>query len=90
MLTVSKLCIQYVFPQAKKAGVPFALVSPAGVAWLAVLLDEGHIDMRTARASITYMIEHAVETKELLDWVKSGKMTDPFEPDQSAAPTALY
>jgi hypothetical protein len=58
--TVAKLCIQYIFPFEKKLGLPLwtilKLIEPRAVRILAELLVEGHIDMRTARASITYMV----------------------------------
>lgn len=67
-MTLVKLMVQYLIPQARKAGVPLEFIPSEGIAYLCVLLDDGHIDTKTARASIAYQVEKAKEAYDFMKW----------------------
>jgi Asp-tRNA(Asn)/Glu-tRNA(Gln) amidotransferase B subunit len=46
-------------------------IDPADIGYLIRLNWEGHIDRKTARASLEFMLDHADEMREFLDYVLS-------------------
>lgn len=55
--------------------VPTCGIDPSHVGYLLQLNWEGHIDRKTARASLEFMLDRAAEVREFLDYVASKLST---------------
>lgn len=74
------LVTQYLAPQARRLGVGLSWVNPAGIAWLADLLADGFIDMKTARASVSYQLEEAAGLAALFQGISDRAGRIPATP----------